>query len=73
MIVMAIGDLMTVRFFWMVKDEGSWLDIGTSISQFCISSGLCVFVSGLEVVSEVFVEGVEFGDDEELKEIIEGK
>jgi GPI ethanolamine phosphate transferase 1 len=72
MIVMAIGDGMTVRFFWMVRDEGSWLDIGTSISHFCISSGLCVFVSGLEVVSEVFVDGIEFGDDE-VRQVIEGK
>jgi len=60
MIVMAIGDVMTISFFWMVRDEGSWLDIGTSISHFCIASGLCVFVSGLEAVSEVFVSGVEF-------------
>jgi phosphatidylinositol glycan class N len=74
MIVMAIGDGMTIRFFWMVRDEGSWLDIGTSISQFCISSALCVFVSGLEVVSEKFVEGVEFGDEEvEVLEVANGK
>ncbi|KAF2430990.1 GPI ethanolamine phosphate transferas-like protein [Tothia fuscella] len=63
MIVMAIGDVMTISFFWMVRDEGSWLDIGTSISHFCIASGLCVFVSGLEVVSEVFVSGVSFEGD----------
>jgi len=63
MIVMAIGDVMTISFFWMVRDEGSWLDIGTSISHFCIASGLCVFVSGLEAVSEVFVSGVSFGSE----------
>ncbi|KAL1620579.1 Glycosyl phosphatidyl inositol anchor synthesis [Diplodia seriata] len=60
MVVMAVGDVMTVSFFWMVRDEGSWLDIGTSISHFCIASGLCVFVAALEGVSEVFVSGVEF-------------
>jgi phosphatidylinositol glycan class N len=64
MIVMAIGDVMTISFFWMVRDEGSWLDIGTSISHFCIASGFCVFVSGLEAVSEVFVSGVEFNDNQ---------
>merc|ERR1711981_56803 len=63
MIVMAVGDVMTISFFWMVRDEGSWLDIGTSISHFCIASGMCVFVSGLEVVSEVFVRGLEFEED----------
>ncbi|OJD28675.1 gpi ethanolamine phosphate transferase 1 [Diplodia corticola] len=60
MVVMAVGDAMTVSFFWMVRDEGSWLDIGTSISHFCIASGLCVFVAALEGVSEVLVSGVEF-------------
>ncbi|QDS69199.1 Glycosyl phosphatidyl inositol anchor synthesis [Venturia effusa] len=72
MIVMAIGDVMTIRFFWMVRDEGSWLDIGTSISHFCISSALCIFVSGLEVASEKLIEGVEFNNDEEVVTLREG-
>ena len=63
MLVMAISDVLTMNFFWLVRDEGSWLDIGTSISHFVISSLLCVFVAGLEFVSEVFVSGVEVGGD----------
>ena len=63
MVVIAISDVLTMNFFWLVRDEGSWLDIGTSISHFFIASLLCVFVSGLEVVSEVFVSGVEVGGD----------
>ncbi|KAB8349775.1 hypothetical protein FH972_023789 [Carpinus fangiana] len=59
MVVMALTDVMTLNFFYMVKDEGSWLDIGTTISHFVIASMLCVFVAGLEFVSEVFVSGVE--------------
>lgn len=61
MLVMAISDVMTMNFFWLVRDEGSWLDIGTSISHFVIASLLCVFVAGLEFVSELFVGGVEVG------------
>lgn len=60
MVVMAMSDVMTLNFFYMVKDEGSWLDIGTTISHFCIANLLCVFVAGLEFVSESFVTGVEF-------------
>lgn len=63
MVVIAISDVLTMNFFWLVRDEGSWLDIGTSISHFFIASLLCVFVSGLEFVSEVFVSGVEVGGD----------
>ena len=63
MLVMAISDVLTLNFFWLVRDEGSWLDIGTSISHFSIASLLCVFVAGLEFASEIFVSGVEIGGD----------
>ncbi|EAW16434.1 GPI ethanolamine phosphate transferase 1 [Aspergillus fischeri NRRL 181] len=62
-VVMGISDYMTLRFFWAVRDEGSWLEIGESISMFIIASALCVFVAGLEALSEVFVRGVEFQDN----------
>jgi phosphatidylinositol glycan class N len=62
MVVMAVSDVMTLSFFYMVRDEGSWLDIGTSISHFVIASLLGVFVAGLEVFGEVTVRGVEFND-----------
>ncbi|KAK5110399.1 hypothetical protein LTR85_001263 [Meristemomyces frigidus] len=62
-VVMGIGDYLTLRFFWEVRDEGSWLDIGESISMFVIASMLCVFVALLEALSEVFVKGVEFRVD----------
>jgi GPI ethanolamine phosphate transferase 1 len=62
MCVMGVSDYMAMRFFWMVKDEGSWLEIGSSISEFCIAGGIGVFVAGLEGVSEVLIQGVEVGD-----------
>lgn len=63
MVVMAISDFLTLHFFWVVKDEGSWLEIGSTISHFCIASLLCMFVASLEGVSEVFIAGVEVEDD----------
>lgn len=62
MVVMSISDVMTLNFFYMVRDEGSWLDIGMTISHFCIASALCTFVAGLEFLSEQFVSGVDFSD-----------
>lgn len=61
MVVMSISDVMTLNFFYMVRDEGSWLDIGTTISHFLIASFLCTFVAGLEFLSEAIVSGVDFG------------
>lgn len=68
MFVMAISDVLTMNFFWLVRDEGSWLDIGTSISHFFIANLLCIFVAGLEFVSEVFVSGVEVDDESGVRE-----
>lgn len=59
MVVMAITDVMTLHFFWVVRDEGSWLEIGSTISHFCIASLLCMFVAALEGVSELLIAGVE--------------
>lgn len=70
MVVMAISDVLTLNFFYMVKDEGSWLDIGTTISHFFICGLLGVFVSALEFLSEVFVGGVsmeDVGDKEKVQ------
>lgn len=67
MVVMSISDIMTLNFFWMVKDEGSWLDIGTTISHFVIGSLFCVFVAGLEGVSEALISGVQVDGFQEQK------
>jgi len=61
--VIAISDFLTLHFFWVVKDEGSWLEIGSTISHFFIASLLCMFVAGLEGVSELFIAGVEVDDN----------
>lgn len=58
-LVMGMSDYLTLRFFWAVKDEGSWLEIGESITVFVLASLLCVFVAALEMIGELFVGGVE--------------
>jgi GPI ethanolamine phosphate transferase 1 len=76
MVVMAVGDVLTLYFFWVVKDEGSWLEIGSTISHFVIASVLCVFVALLEGVSGLFISGIkveeEFGVGEQLSKESKG-
>jgi len=43
---------MTVTFFFKVTDEGSWLEIGQSISFFCITSLLLVWSAGICALGE---------------------
>lgn len=65
-VVMGIGDYLTLRFFWEVKDEGSWLGIGETISVFFIASLLCIFIAALEALSGLLIKGVAF-EDEKVK------
>jgi phosphatidylinositol glycan class N len=41
--VVAITDVQTINFFYFVSDYGSWLEIGTSISHFCIAELFIIF------------------------------
>eukprot|EP00127_Corallochytrium_limacisporum_P005930 Clim_evm7s215 gene=Clim_evmTU7s215 len=43
-IVIVMTDLMALNFFFLVRDEGSWKEIGTSISHFVIASANSVFL-----------------------------
>lgn len=54
MLVLCVCDTLTLSFFWQVRDEGSWLEIGSSISQFVIAGLLSLFVVSLERISELF-------------------
>ncbi|RAH42102.1 GPI ethanolamine phosphate transferase 1 [Aspergillus brunneoviolaceus CBS 621.78] len=65
-LVVAASDYLTLRFFWRVRDEGSWLEIGESITVFVLASLLCGFVAGLEMVGEGVV-GVAVGTEKKYK------
>ncbi|KAJ2078180.1 Glycosyl phosphatidyl inositol anchor synthesis [Coemansia sp. RSA 988] len=56
--VLSTTDVMTVNFFFLVRDDGSWLDIGMSISHFCISGLFVLFTIILFIFSHVLVGSV---------------
>ncbi|GBB85942.1 hypothetical protein RclHR1_12390004 [Rhizophagus clarus] len=65
LLVLSISDIMTLNFFYLVRDDGSWLEIGTTISHFVISSLFVLFMILLFLLSEVLVGKVIIPEDEE--------
>ncbi|KAI7873011.1 phosphatidylinositolglycan class N [Spinellus fusiger] len=57
--VMSITDVQTINFFYFVKDSGSWLEIGTTISHFCISELFIIFTIVLFLLSRLLVGHLE--------------
>ncbi|CAO3599670.1 unnamed protein product [Absidia cylindrospora] len=53
--VVAITDVQTINFFYFVSDYGSWLEIGTSISHFCIAELFIIFTIILFLLSRWLV------------------
>ncbi|RKO84660.1 hypothetical protein BDK51DRAFT_6195, partial [Blyttiomyces helicus] len=58
LVVLSTTDVMTLNFFFLVRDSGSWLEIGTTISHFVIASAFIVFQILLFTASFALVGGV---------------
>ncbi|KAF7728110.1 Glycosyl phosphatidyl inositol anchor synthesis [Apophysomyces ossiformis] len=60
--VMSITDVQTINFFYFVRDYGSWLEIGTSISHFCIAELFIIFTIILSLLSKLLVGHLSLSD-----------
>ncbi|KDQ54666.1 hypothetical protein JAAARDRAFT_71932 [Jaapia argillacea MUCL 33604] len=58
LVAMTLTDGMTVTFFFNVTDIGSWLEIGQTISFFCITSLLLVWSAGICAAGELLMADV---------------
>ncbi|MFH4980136.1 hypothetical protein AB6A40_006845 [Gnathostoma spinigerum] len=54
-LLLIISDSMALVFFFRLKDEGSWLDIGTTISHYVISLLMTAIVFCLVYVSKMLL------------------
>ncbi|KAF8165903.1 Phosphatidylinositolglycan class N-domain-containing protein [Crassisporium funariophilum] len=59
LVALTITDGMTLTFFFKVQDTGSWLEIGQSISFFCITSLLLLWSAGICAAGEYLMADVQ--------------
>jgi phosphatidylinositol glycan class N len=56
-LVIIMYDALAMSLFFYVKDEGSWLEIGNSISQFGLANAQCIFLPMIFALSKVLLNG----------------
>ncbi|WCJ20909.1 GPI ethanolamine phosphate transferase 1 [Euphorbia peplus] len=60
-LVILFSDVMTIHFFFLVRNTGSWMEIGNSISHFGIVSAQVVFVLLLFAITNVYTKDIQIG------------
>nr|XP_043616910.1 GPI ethanolamine phosphate transferase 1 isoform X2 [Erigeron canadensis] len=58
-LVILCSDVMTIHFFFLVKNTGSWMEIGNSISHFGIVSAQVVFVLLLFALTNIYTKDIQ--------------
>ncbi len=55
LLVISTIDILTINFFFLVLDRGSWLEIGTSISHFILANSFSLVALGVYGLSNVLL------------------
>ena len=68
LLVLIICDFMALHFFFMITDEGSWLEIGTSIGHYVITMSMILGITLITALASLYVN-VDFQEYLRIKQL----
>lgn len=69
-LMLAMSNIMGLHFLFLIKNTGSWLDIGMSISHYVIVQSLAIFLLLMYGLASLLVGVEEDGSEHSFKQFL---